>query len=101
MSEDFWGFVVIIIILLGVTFGIKSCVDHENSPEFKAKREAELKECETPVLVSEIDDVKLYVVRPNCRREVYFSKSGTHTTHTERHGKTTSTYDDDVSGESK
>lgn len=72
----------------------------------RMEKAAEVKreeECKKPYLVSEAEGVKLYAInyeREGVRcygREVFFSKSGTHTTHTERHGKTTTTYDDDVS----
>lgn len=72
-----------------------------NSPEYKAKEEARRVECLKPKLVSEAEGVKLYAINyPDTEcpdRPVYFSKSGTKTTHTERHGKTTRTYDDEVS----
>lgn len=101
MPEEFWYWMFIIAVIAGLSFGVKSCVDHENTPEYRANQAAEMKDCETPKLVSEIDGLKLYVIRPNCDREVYFSRAGTHTTHTERHGKSTHTYDDDTSNGEK
>mgnify|MGYP003395425659 CR=1 FL=1 len=96
MEENFWFWVFIICAVVGIGFGITSCVWHENTPEYKAVEAVRIKTCETPSLVSEIDGVRLYVVSPNCDRAVYFSKSGTHTTHSEIHGKTSREYDDDV-----
>ncbi len=97
MSEDFWLWATIIVLIGGMCFGIKSCSDYENTPEYRLKQQNRLNECNTPRLVSEIDGVKLYVVKPECGREVYFSKSGTHTIHTERHGKMAIIYSDNVS----
>jgi hypothetical protein len=96
-NSDWLGVIFFMVLVFGIGFGINGCVEHENTPEYKAMQAARLKKCETPELVSEVDGIKLFVVQPNCGRNVYFSKSGTHTTHTERRGKTTSTYDDDVS----
>lgn len=44
--------------------------------------------CETPELITQVDDVELWRVYPGCGRAVYFSKLGTDSTHLEQQGKT-------------
>lgn len=77
----------------------QACLDKKS--ERAAAREAQEEKCKTPILVSEASDVKLYAINydhDNCNnRIVYFSSGGTHTTHIERHGKTSTVVDDDVS----
>lgn len=69
----------------------------QNEARERAEEADRQRECNTPVLVSEIDGIRLYKkIGCHGERDVFFSASGTHTTHTERHGKSTTTYDDDV-----
>ncbi len=95
------GNFIFILIMLLLTLGVVKCNQYMNTPEYKAARAAERAICLKPQLVSEIDGVRLYVINPpdmHCpERPVYFSKSGTKTTHTERRGKTTHIIDDEVS----
>lgn len=99
MDNELSGWVTFLAICAAVVFGIHSCSVTMDSPEYKAKQEAEQKECNTPHIVSEVDGVKLYAIKPNCDRWVYFSEKGTHTTHSERHGKTSTEVDDDTSND--
>ena len=97
-NSGWWG-VFWLLCCVPVIWGIKSCSDYYGSPEYKTEHAELIKQCHTPVLISEVDDVKLYAINldSDCdERPVYFSKSGTHTTHTELHGKTSRTYNDDV-----
>lgn len=74
----------IIIIILAI-WGIHSCIKYDESPEGIAaakeaqiKKDRELKACRNNItLVSEINGVQLYSVKPNCYDTVYFSESGT------------------------
>ncbi len=91
------GWITLLLLLIGVSFGVNTCSNYMDTPEYKSKREARLKECNTPYFVSEVDGIKLYVIQPDCGRPVYFSKTGTHTTHTERRGKASIEVDDDTS----
>lgn len=77
------GEFVCCLIGCGILFGVYSCTVEANSPAGQARAAAYKKKCETPVLVSEIDGLKLYSVEPDCGRKVYFSAAGTSTTHTE------------------
>lgn len=91
-------FTIIVIGFVGwAVLEMHSCSVEHDTPEYKAKQEAELKDARTPKLVSSVNGIELYVVRPDGYTPVYFSKSGTHTTHTERHGKAAVTVNDDVS----
>lgn len=103
--DDFNPWYVVLILAVGIlVLSMVSCVKEINTPEYKAEQAAKEKECLTPVLISEAEDVKLYAInyKASCPgRTVYFSKSGTHTTHTVRScgGKCRRTIDDDVSNE--
>lgn len=99
MDNEVSGWVTVLAIVIAVGFGIHSCSVTMDSPEYKAKKEAEEKVCETPQIVSQAGGITLWVVRPNCDRPVYFSEKGTHTTHSERHGKTSTEVDDDTSSD--
>ncbi len=101
MNDEFnWPIILTLLAFcVWAIFEMHSCdIEHE-SPEYKAKIATQEKACLTPVLVAEKDDVQLYAINyGDCGHNVvYFSKSGTHTKHTERHGKTSETVDDDVS----
>lgn len=98
MTEDIsWFSVFMCAISVFFIYKVHSCDVEHDSPKYKALQEEKLKKCNTPKLVSQIDGVSLYVVSPDCDTPVYFSKSGTHTTHEEQHGKTVETVNDDVS----
>jgi len=76
--------------------GDQVCVDKKNKEA--AADEAIEEACKTPVLVSQVNDLKLYAINLGCNdHPIYFSASGTHTTHVEHHGKHSTVVDDDVS----
>jgi hypothetical protein len=85
-------------------FHLPAIIDaYLNSPEHLAEvkaEEAKEAECDKPrtELVTQKDDVKLYVYKSYCHTErpVYFSASGTTTTHDERRGKSYDTVTDVV-----
>lgn len=62
------------------------CLKAQNELLIKdeAQKMAYEKACHTPRLISSAEGVNLYVTgNTNCNGEVYFSRSGTHTTHEE------------------
>lgn len=114
------GDIVIICVLGLIAVGVTSCMNYSEScwwggdecrksvAEANVRRASDKKalaaRCGRTRLVSTAPDgVQLWVTnedrdcRNNDGRPVYFSSAGTQTTHTERHGKVTHTYDDAVS----
>lgn len=95
-NRPLWGFIFLAcaVALWGSIYsdGAQKAYD-----EGHAERETREAECRRVKEVTEQDGVRLYVYQPSCgSHPVYFSRSGTMTTETIHHGKTSETVRHDV-----
>lgn len=84
------NFIFTILLLGGVVFGMKSCIDHENEPTVKAAREARQLERETPHVIRVTDDgcmVYQFQANGDWRYFTRCENSKTETTWREKCGK--------------